>query len=209
MATSSTNSADAAHDHVDHHDDHHHDPYDNAAFGFWLYIVSDLVLFASLFATFAVLSQSYAGAPTGAEMFDLKLIFIATMLLLISSFSYGMALLSMYAGHVKKVLIGLVITFLLGGGFIALEAYEFKHLIDHGAGPGASAYWSAFFGLVGTHGAHVSAGLIWIIVMIVQILRKGLNPAVNSRLVRLGMFWHFLDVVWIFVFSIVYLLGVL
>ncbi|NCC23106.1 MAG: cytochrome o ubiquinol oxidase subunit III [Alphaproteobacteria bacterium] len=190
-------------------DEHDHDHADVSAFGFWLYIVSDLVLFSALFATYAVLSESFAGGPTGAEMIDLDLIFVSTMLLLFSSLSFGLSLLAMHAGQAKTVLTGLVITFLLGGGFIALEAYEFHHLIVHGAGPTVSAYWSAFFGLVGTHGAHVSAGLVWIAVMVVQVLRKGLNPAVRSRLVRLGMFWHFLDVVWIFVFSIVYLLGAL
>jgi cytochrome o ubiquinol oxidase subunit 3 len=190
-------------------DSEHSDTLANQAFGFWLYLMTDLVLFASIFATYAVVGHNYAGGPTGKELFDLRYLFVETMLLLFSSATFGLTALAMHDDRKGLVLAWLVVTFLLGFGFIAMEINEFYHLILDGNGPQRSAFLSAFFTLVGTHGAHVTIGLIWIAVMMGQIDTKGLTTPVQSRLMRLGMFWHFLDIVWIGVFTIVYLLGVL
>jgi cytochrome o ubiquinol oxidase subunit 3 len=181
----------------------------NQAFGFWLYLMTDLVLFASIFATYAVVGRNYAGGPTGKDLFDLRYLFVETMFLLFSSATFGLAALAVHNDRKGLVLTWLVVTFLLGFGFIAMEINEFYHLILDGNGPQRSAFLSAFFTLVGTHGAHVTFGLIWIAVMMGQIDTKGLTTPVRSRLMRLGMFWHFLDIVWVGVFTIVYLLGVL
>ncbi|KAF1020443.1 MAG: Cytochrome bo(3) ubiquinol oxidase subunit 3 [Paracidovorax wautersii] len=199
--------AHAAHD--AHHDDHHHDHGGNNVFGFWIYLMSDLVLFGSLFATFAVLSGAVADAPLGKELFSLNFVAVETGLLLLSSLSFGFGMLASHEGNVKGLLGWMVVTWLLGAGFVGMELYEFNHLIHEGAGPGVSAYWSAFFLLVGTHGLHVSSGLLWMIVLGIHIYRRGLNPANTTRLASLSLFWHFLDIVWIGVFTIVYLLGAL
>jgi cytochrome o ubiquinol oxidase subunit 3 len=181
----------------------------NQAFGFWLYLMSDLVLFAALFATYAVQVHSYAGGPTGKDLFDLPYAFIETMLLLSSSAACGLAMLAM--GRHKKALLvlWLALTLLLGLGFVGMEVIELSGMIAAGHGPQRSGFLSAFFTLVGTHGTHVILGLLWIAVMIGQATVKGLTPAVQSRLLRLSMFWHFLDIVWVGVFTIVYLMGVL
>jgi len=181
----------------------------NQAFGFWIYLMTDLVLFASIFATYAVVGRNYAGGPTGKELFDLRYLFVETMFLLLSSATFGLAVLAINNDRKGLVLTWLVVTFLLGFGFIVMEINEFYHMILDGNGPQRSAFLSAFFTLVGTHGAHVTIGLIWIAVMMGQIDTKGLTTLVRSRLMRLGMFWHFLDIVWVGVFTIVYLLGVL
>jgi cytochrome o ubiquinol oxidase subunit III len=190
-------------------DSEHSDTVANQAFGFWLYLMTDLVLFASIFATYAVVGHNYAGGPTGKELFDLRYLFVETMLLLFSSATFGLAALAMHDDRKGLVLTWLVVTFLLGFGFIAMEINEFYHLILDGNGPQRSAFLSAFFTLVGTHGAHVTIGLIWMAVMMGQVDTKGLTTPVRSRLIRLSMFWHFLDIVWVGVFSFVYLLGVL
>ena len=187
----------------------HPDTIENQAFGFWLYIMSDLVLFATIFATYAVLGHNYAGGPTGKDLFHLLYAFGETMLLLFSSASYGLSMLAMHKNRRDLVLAWLVVTFLLGLGFIAMEINEFHHLIIDGFGPARSGFLSAFFTLVGTHGTHVAFGLIWMIVMMGQIIIKGLTPPVQSRLIRLSIFWHFLDIVWVGVFTIVYLMGVM
>jgi len=157
----------------------------------------------------ANLSESYAGGPTGAELFDLSFVFIETMLLLLSSAACGMAILAMHAGKDSRVLQWLALTFLLGLGFIAMELHEFQLLIAEGHGPGRSAYLSAFFTLVGTHGLHVASGLVWMAVMMYQVKTKGLSVMVQARMMRLSMFWHFLDIVWVAVFTVVYLMGAL
>jgi cytochrome o ubiquinol oxidase subunit 3 len=187
----------------------HSDTVANQAFGFWIYLMTDLVLFASIFATFAVLSHNYAGGPRGNELFDLRYLFIETMFLLFSSATYGLAVLALHNDRKAWVLVWLVVTFLLGFGFICMEINEFYHLILDGNGPQRSAFLSAFFTLVGTHGTHVICGLIWMAVMVVQIIIKGLTGPVQSRLMRLSMFWHFLDIVWIGVYTLVYLMGVI
>jgi cytochrome o ubiquinol oxidase subunit 3 len=177
-------------------------------FGFWIYLMSDLIIFATLFATFAVFSRSYAGGPTGKQLFDLHYTLGETLFLLCSSVAYGLVMLAVHRGNKKWVLLGLVVTFLLGLGFVSMEIHEFYGLVAAGHGPDRSAFLSSFFTLVGTHGTHVTFGLIWMAVMMGQVAVKGLSTPVQSRLMRLSMFWHFLDLIWIGIFSIVYLMGV-
>jgi len=187
----------------------HHDPVEMQTLGFWLYLMSDLIIFATLFATYAVLGRNYAGGPTGKELFELPYVLGETLLLLFSSVTYGLVMVAAHNGMKQWVLIGLAVTFLLGLGFISMEIHEFHGLITAGHGPDVSAFLSSYFTLVGTHGTHVTFGLIWMAVMLGQVIVKGLTSPVQSRLMRLSMFWHFLDIVWIGIFSIVYLMGVL
>jgi cytochrome o ubiquinol oxidase subunit 3 len=194
-------------DHAHEHD--HHDTSGTKLFGFWVYLMSDLVIFGSLFAAYAVLLRGTADGPTPGEIFELPFILVETFLLLFSSFTYGMAVLAMNADRVSQVKAWLGITFLLGVAFVGMEIYEFQHLIHEGFGPDRSAFLSAFFTLVGTHGLHVTFGLIWILVMLIQVQKKGLTDMTRPRIMCLSLFWHFLDIVWICVFSFVYLMGVL
>lgn len=182
---------------------------ENQAFGFWIYIMSDLVLFGAIFATYAVLSHNYANGPSGKDLFHLPYAFGETMLLLFSSATYGLAMLAMHKNRKDLVLTWLFVTFLFGIGFLSMEINEFHHMILDGNGPERSGFLSAFFTLVGTHGTHVFFGLIWMAVMMGQTIAKSLTPPVQSRLIRLSIFWHFLDIVWVGVFTIVYLMGVL
>lgn len=177
--------------------------------GFWIYLMSDALLFAALFATFGVLSTSYAGGPAPRDIFELELVALNTAILLISSITYGFAMLAMDKGRVRAVQGWLVVTALLGISFVAIELYEFGVLIAEGATPQRSGFLSGFFALVGTHGLHVTVGIIWIGIMLVQVGQRGLNAVNQRRLLCLSMFWHFLDVVWIGVFTFVYLMGVL
>jgi cytochrome o ubiquinol oxidase subunit 3 len=191
-----------------HHAEHeHHDAGSNAVFGFWIYLMSDCVLFATLFATYAVLSGNIAGGPSGKEIFELPYVLVETFCLLISSFTYGMAMLAMNKGNQSSVLKWLAVTFLFGLAFIGMEVNEFAHLIHEGFGPDRSAFLSAFFTLIGTHGLHVTAGLIWMAVLMVQVIKYGLTGKNGTRLMCLSLFWHFLDIVWICVFTVVYLMG--
>ncbi|MBI5271718.1 MAG: cytochrome o ubiquinol oxidase subunit III [Burkholderiales bacterium] len=187
--------------------DHH--PQNGTLLGFWLYLMSDLLIFAVLFAVFAVLGRNYAAGPSGADLFDLELVAVNTALLLLSSITYGFAMIAMLRGRKSGVLGWLAVTGLLGLGFLGIEIYEFAHLIHEGATPQRSAFLSSFFTLVGTHGLHVAFGCIWLVTLMVQVSRHGLIHANKRRLVCLSMFWHFLDVVWIAVFTFVYLMGVL
>ena len=191
----------------DHSGEHH--PPNSTMLGFWLYLMSDCLIFAVLFAVYAVLGRNYAAGPSGADLFDLPLVAVNTALLLFSSITYGFAMIAMQARKKNHVLGWLAITGLLGLGFLGIELYEFHHLIHEGAGPGRSAFLSSFFTLVGTHGLHVTFGSIWLITLMVQVSKHGLIPDNRRRLMCLSMFWHFLDVIWIGVFSFVYLLGVL
>ncbi|MEP7101924.1 MAG: cytochrome o ubiquinol oxidase subunit III [Burkholderiales bacterium] len=186
-----------------------HHPQNGTLLGFWLYLMSDCLVFAALFACYGVLGRNYAAGPTGADLFDLPLVALNTSLLLLSSITYGFAMLEMQRSRLRAVIVWLAITGLLGAGFIGLELYEFHHLIVEGAGPQRSAFLSSFFTLVGTHGLHVSFGIIWLITLMVQLGKHGLVPDNKRRLMCLSMFWHFLDVVWIGVFTFVYLMGAL
>ena len=186
-----------------------HHPENSTLLGFWLYLMSDCLVFACLFAAYAVLGRNYAGGPSGAELFDLPLVATNTALLLLSSITYGFAMLESQRKRLGSTLVWLGITGLLGAGFIALELYEFSHLIHEGAGPQRSGFLTSFFALVGTHGLHVSFGIVWLVTLMFQLNRHGLIPENRRRLMCLSMFWHFLDVVWIGVFTFVYLMGVL
>jgi cytochrome o ubiquinol oxidase subunit 3 len=184
-----------------------HHPENGTLLGFWVYLMSDCLIFAVLFAVYAVVGRSYAAGPSGAVLFDLPLVALNTSMLLLSSITYGFAILEMQRRRVKPVLAWLAVTGLLGCVFIGLELYEFAHLIHEGAGPQRSAFLSAFFTLVGTHGLHVTFGIVWLVVLMVQVGRGGLMAENRRRLMCLSMFWHFLDVVWIGVFTFVYLMG--
>ena len=176
-------------------------------FGFWLYLMTDVVLFASLFAVYAVLRNNTAGGPAGADIFSMPLVATETLLLLSSSFTCGLALLAARGGNRSKVLFSLSATFILGASFVALEAIEFVMLVADGFGPGRSGFLSSYFTLVGTHGLHVSLGLLWMLVLIAVIFFRDLSRPIMRKLLLMSLFWHFLDIVWIFIFTVVYLLA--
>jgi cytochrome o ubiquinol oxidase subunit 3 len=176
-------------------------------FGFWLYLMSDCLLFAVLFATFGVLGRNYAAGPSGADLFDLRLVAVNTSLLLLSSITYGFAMLEMAKERVGATLGWLAVTGLFGAAFVGIELYEFAHLIHEGATPQRSGFLSSFYALVGTHGLHVTFGIVWLVTLMVQVRQHGLIADNQRRLMCLSMFWHFLDVVWIGVFTFVYLMG--
>ena len=174
-----------------------------------MYLMSDCLIFAMLFAVFGVLGGNYAAGPGPKELFDLELVAINTAMLLFSSITYGFAMLAMLKRNARGTIGWLLVTGALGLAFLSIEVYEFHHLIHIGAGPQRSAFLSAFFTLVGTHGLHVLFGVIWLVVLCVQVRKWGLNRTTTRRIACLSMFWHFLDVVWIGVFTFVYLMGVL
>ena len=188
-------------------EDYH--PQNGTLLGFWLYLISDCLIFACLFAMYGVVGSNYAAGPAPKDLFDLDLVAVNTTMLLLSSITYGFAMLEMARGRKTATLVWLAITGLFGAAFVGIELFEFHHLIHEGAGPWRSAFLSAFFTLVGTHGLHVSFGIVWLIVLMVQVKRWGLTPASRRRLACLSLFWHFLDLIWIGVFSYVYLMGVL
>lgn len=195
--------------HLVEQEDHDHGTGSPTALGFWIYLMSDALLFAGIFATFGVLSTSYAGGPAPRDIFDLPLVALNTAILLVSSITFGFAMLAAAAGALRRTQAWLGVTALLGASFVGVELYEFAELIAEGATPQRSGFLSGFFTLVGTHGAHVTVGILWILVMLVQVGRKGLTLANRRRLLCLSMFWHFLDIIWIGVFTFVYLLGML
>ncbi len=176
-------------------------------FGFWVYLMTDCVLFASLFATFAVLRNNTFGGPPGSVLFSLPYVLTETLILLTSSFTCGLGLLAGYRQAKNQVIAWFGVTFLLGLSFLVLEISEFTRLIKDGNGPQRSGFLSSFFTLVGTHGLHITAGLIWMLVLITQIAVRGFSPARLRRLTLFSLFWHFLDIIWIFIFTIVYLMG--
>jgi cytochrome o ubiquinol oxidase subunit 3 len=190
-------------------DEHEHPEGGSTMLGFWMYLMSDCLIFAVLFAAYAVLGNSYAGGPSPKEIFELPLVAVNTAMLLFSSITYGFAMLSMEEGRQRVMQMWLVFTGLFGLAFLSIEMYEFANLIHEGAGPTRSAFLSSFFTLVGTHGLHVTMGLIWLVTLMVQVQKHGLIAANKRRLMCLSMFWHFLDVIWIGVFTFVYLMGTL
>ena len=190
-------------------DEHDHPEGASTMLGFWIYLMIDCLIFAILFAAYAVLGGNYAAGPSPKDLFELPLVAVNTSMLLLSSITYGFAMLSMNERRVGSTQVWLAVTALFGMAFIGIELYEFTHLIAEGATPQRSAFLSAFFTLVGTHGLHVTMGLIWLVTLMVQVARHGLIPANRRRLMCLSLFWHFLDVIWIGVFSFVYLMGVI
>lgn len=188
--------------HIDH-------TLDKVTFGFWVYLMSDCVLFAGLFATYAVLHNSTLGGASIASITNLPFVFGETMLLLTSSFTAGLAVLNAHAHKKNLTLVFLAATLLLGLAFVGMELSEFSNLIAEGSGPKRSAFLSSFFTLVGTHGLHVTLGALWMIVLMAHIWLKGITAGTTRKLLCLSLFWHFLDVIWIFIFTIVYLMGVL
>jgi len=194
-----------AHDHGHGHEDHE----SLKVLGFWIFLVTDCVLFGTLFATYAVLMNNVAGGPTAHELFQMPGVIAETFILLTSSFTSGLAVLAMNKGNVKQLIGWLVVTALLGLAFIGLEVTEFMHMAAEGAMISTSAFLSAFYTLVGTHGLHVSLGLFWMAAIMVQLARRGITPVTRRKVTNLSLYWHFLDVVWIFLFTVVYLMGVM
>ncbi|WWO96946.1 MAG: cytochrome o ubiquinol oxidase subunit III [Candidatus Dasytiphilus stammeri] len=185
--------------------------HDNKVFGFWIYLMSDCILFAALFATYAVMVNNTANGPTGKDIFHLPFIFAETMVLLFSSITEGMCMLSINKTNIviKKVIFWLGLTFILGLFFLFMELYEFYNLIHNDFGPSSSGFLSSLFTLVGTHGIHVFAGLIWILILIYQVTKKKISSDLVTRLSCFSLFWHFLDVIWICLFTVVYLVGIM
>ena len=198
-------------DYFNHSDPHHPDHVDassNKVLGFFVYLMTDLVLFATFFAAYSVLNVGVADGPGPKDIFDLKFVLVETFLLLISSITFGFAMLGAFDKNLPKLRLWLIVTALFGIGFVAMEVYEFHHLIVEGFGPSRSGFLSSFFSLVGLHGLHVTFGICWLFFMLYQLGKFGLSERVMTRLRCLSLFWHFLDIVWICVFSLVYLTGV-
>ena len=187
----------------------HHPEGHSTMLGFWMYLMSDCLIFAMLFAVYAVIGGNYAAGPAPKDLFDLPLVALNTSMLLLSSITYGFAMLAMVKNRTAQMQTWLAITGVFGLCFLGIELYEFAHMIHLGATPQRSGFLSAFFVLVGTHGLHVTFGSIWLVTLMVQVWRKGLIPANKRRLMCLSLFWHFLDVIWIGVFTFVYLFGML
>ena len=177
------------------------------AYGFWIFILSDIVMFSGLFAAYAVLSGNTANGPTGRELFNLHNVFIETMCLLVSSYTCGLGALSAERRQPRRFLIFASVTFVLGAAFLFIEGSEFAGMVSAGAEPSRSGFLSAFFTLVGTHGVHVTGGMIWLLYLVAQVVAKGLRAAVLRRLLCFSLFWHALDIVWIGVLTLVYLMG--
>lgn len=177
-------------------------------FGFWVYIMTDCILFSTVFATYAVLHNNTAGGPGAKDLFSLSLVLLETLILLTSSFTIGLAMLAVRKNSLRQAFGWLATTFLLGASFLSIELFEFRHLVTEGHGWSTSAFLSAYFTLVGLHGAHILVGLLWLAIMMLRLKRRGISPKDNNNLAMLGIFWHFLDIIWIFIFSFVYLIGV-
>lgn len=192
-----------------HTPDPHQDTFAKNVLGFWLYLMTDCLLFASLFSTYAILHRKTFGGPTSQEIFSLSLAFAETMILLFSSLTCGLAILSSLKNKKEQVIAWLVISFALGATFVGLELNEFTQLVEEGRSWTVSGFLSSYFALVGTHGLHVSIGLLWMAVIIAQICWQSINLDTFRRLIIFSLFWHFLDVVWIFIFTFVYLMGVI
>jgi cytochrome o ubiquinol oxidase subunit 3 len=178
------------------------------AYGFWIFILSDITMFSALFAAYAVLSDRTAGGPTASQVINLSHVFIETMCLLVSSYACGLGALSAERQQADRFLIFAACTFVLGAAFLFIEISDFAAMVRMGAGPSRSAFLSAFWALVGMHGAHVTSGLLWLIYMVAQVIAKGLRPHVLRRLLCFSLFWHALDIIWVGVLTVVYLMGV-
>lgn len=187
----------------------HREEFTKTTLGFWIYLMTDCVLFASLFAAFAVLRGGTAGGPSGAELFELDFVLTETIILLVSSLTSGLALIGVRTGSRRMVASMLAVTFMLGTAFLWMELSEFTKLVSEGYSWQASAFLSSFFTLVGTHGLHITVGLLWILVLVQSLFTRGITNTFHKRLTLFSLFWHFLDIIWIFIFTIVYLLGAL
>src|ERR1700752_1635918 len=176
-------------------------------FGFWVFLLSDIVMFSAIFATYAVLVHATAGGPTGAQLFNQTSVAIETACLLASSYTCGLMSLAIGARRYAATYLAALVTFALGAAFLVLELREFAGMIAVGAGPQRSAFLSAFFALVGCHGLHVAAGLVWLVVMMAQVAIKGFRSTVERRLLCFALFWHALDIIWVWLFTVVYLMG--
>ncbi len=177
--------------------------------GFWLYLMTDCLLFGSLFSIYVVLRDSVAGGPAGSDIFEMPTVLVETIALLLSSFACGIALMAMVKKNVPLMVIGLIVTGLLGVVFLSIELDEFTALVQAGTGPDRSAFLSAFFTLVGTHGLHIFTGLVWLVVLLCALAARGLTSKLVRQITLFGLFWHFLDVIWIFIFTLVYMMGVM
>ncbi len=176
-------------------------------YGFWIFLLSDIIMFSAFFASYAVLSDSTAGGPTGKQLFDLTNVGIETICLLLSSFTCGLASIGAQRKSSPMFQTAMAATFVLGAIFVSLEIREFAGLAARGAGPAKSAFLTAFFTLVGCHGLHVTAGLMWLLTMMAQVLAKGYRPDILRRVMCFSLFWHALDIIWVALFSVVYLIG--
>jgi len=174
--------------------------------GFWVYLMTDLISFAALFATYVVLRNNTFGGPSGKELFSLPFVLVETFILLTSSFTCGLFTLAAQRNNKAQAISWLTVTFLLGVSFLSMELSEFSHLIQEGNGPQRNAFLSAYFTLVGAHGLHILVGLLWAAVSLVMVWKRGITPHIMNKLTRFSIFWHFLDIVWVFIFTIVYLL---
>jgi cytochrome o ubiquinol oxidase subunit 3 len=179
-----------------------------AGYGFWIFLLSDIVMFSAFFAAYAVLDGETAGGPGGRQLFDLTNVAVETACLLLSSFTCGLASIGASAHNNRLFHGAMAVTFVLGAAFVGLELHEFAGLIAQGAGPTRSAFLSAFFALVGCHGLHVSVGLLWLLTMMAQVYAKGYRPDILRRVLCFSLFWHALDIIWVGVFSLVYLIGI-
>jgi cytochrome o ubiquinol oxidase subunit 3 len=177
------------------------------SFGFWIFLLSDIIMFSAIFATYAVLHDETAGGPGGTELFDIRNVGIETVSLLLSSFACGVAMIAAHQRNVLWTQVGLLVTGALGAVFLFLEMREFLEMIERGAGPERSAFLSSFFALVGCHGLHVTVGLLWLGTMMAQVQARGFRAEIRRRLMCFSLFWHALDIIWVAVFTIVYLLG--
>lgn len=187
----------------------HQEEFSKTTLGFWIYLMTDCVLFASLFATYAVLRNGTAGNVSGADIFELDFVFIETVLLLLSSLTSGLALVGIRLASRRFVAVMMGLTFVLGATFLSMELYEFSKLAAEGHGWDKSAFLSSYFTLVGTHGLHIAIGLLWLVVLTHSLFKRGLTNTFHKRLTLFSLFWHFLDIIWIFIFTLVYLMGVL
>ena len=177
------------------------------AYGFWIFLLSDIIMFSALFATYAVLSGQTAGGPSGRELFQLRHVGVETLCLLFSSYACGLSILAIERRRMREFYVGCALTFVLGASFLGLEISEFAGMVASGAGPSRSAFLSSFFSLVGLHGIHVSAGLLWLTFMVAQAAARGPRDFVRRRLLCFSLFWHALDIIWVALLTLVYLMG--
>ncbi len=191
-------------EHLEHHEVEYND---RSLFGFWVYLMTDLLMFTVLFATYAVLHNNTLGGPTGADLFSPPMALTETLILLTSSFTCGLGMIAARRGLQKQVLAWFGVTFLLGAAFLGIELFEFGEFIREGHNITVNAFFSSFFTLVGTHGLHITSGLLWMGITLIFVKIRGLNPHIVRKLTSLSLFWHFLDIVWIFIFTVVYLMA--